>query len=215
MMSAETVVLGGGLTGLVAAQRLEAWGHQAVVCEREAEPGGACRSQDLDGFIFDHTGHLLHISQNEVCEYLREIGVWDQLVEHERRAAISIAGATTPYPIQIHTRDLPPRLRRECLLGLIRAWAAPGGDPANFREWVVDRFGVGLAECFFFPYNEKLYRADASELSLDWVGRYVPKPDLEDVVDGALGLHDRQVGYNATFRYPRSGGIRLLRRCAC
>jgi protoporphyrinogen oxidase len=38
----------------------------------------------------------------------------------------------------------------------------------------------------------------------------VPKPDLEEVVNGALGLHDEAVGYNAVFRYPATGGIRLL-----
>jgi protoporphyrinogen oxidase len=30
------------------------------------------------------------------------------------------------------------------------------------------------------------------------------------VVDGALGLHEAEVGYNASFRYPRTGGIRIL-----
>ncbi len=209
-MTARTVVLGGGLTGLVTAERLEACGHPAVVLEREAVPGGACRTEEQSGFVFDYTGHLLHISQDDVAEYLRGMGIWDQLVEHERRAAIFIAGRTTPYPIQIHTQGLPPRLRRECLLGFIKAWASPKTESTNFRDWVLDRFGAGLGECFFFPYNEKLYRAKADELSLDWVGRYVPKPDLEAVIDGALGLHDSKVGYNATFRYPDRGGIRLL-----
>ncbi len=75
---------------------------------------------------------------------------------------------------------------------------------------MLERFGEGLARHFFFPYNEKLYRARPEELSLDWVGRYVPKPTLEEVVDGALGLHDQAVGYNAHFRYPLTGGIRML-----
>ena len=74
----------------------------------------------------------------------------------------------------------------------------------------MERFGEGLARHFFFPYNQKLYRARPEELSLDWVGRYVPKPTLEEVVDGALGLHDGAVGYNAIFRYPEEGGIRML-----
>jgi protoporphyrinogen oxidase len=76
----------------------------------------------------------------------------------------------------------------------------------------MDRFGEGFAHHFFFPYNSKLYRARPEELSLDWVGRYVPKPELEEVIDGALGLHDDDVGYNATFRYPATGGIDLLPR---
>ena len=96
-------------------------------------------------------------------------------------------------------------------MGFIRAWARTEANQArDFREWVIERFGEGLAQHFFFPYNSKLYRAEPEELSLDWVGRYVPKPELEEVVDGALGLHETDTGYNATFRYPRRGGIRLL-----
>jgi protoporphyrinogen oxidase len=208
-----TVVLGGGLTGLVAAERLAEAGEPAVVFEREDEAGGACRSIEREGFTFDYTGHLLHVARPETESYLQGLGVWDQLEVHGRRAAIIVGGRLTPYPIQIHTASLAPEVRRDCLLGFIRAWARReqgGGDPADFREWVLERFGDGFARHFFFPYNEKLYRAQAAELSLDWVGRYVPKPTLEEVVDGAFGLHDRPVGYNATFRYPRRGGIRLL-----
>ena len=208
---APVLIVGGGLTGLVAAERLENAGTPAVVLEREAAPGGACRSLEADGYIFDYTGHLLHVARAETEAYLAELGVWDRLAVHERRAAVVIGGRVTPYPVQINTHGLAPKVRRDCLLGFVRAWARDGGEePADFRAWVLDRFGEGLARHFFFPYNSKLYRASPEELSLDWVGRYVPKPELEDVVDGVLGLHDGAVGYNATFRYPRRGGIRML-----
>jgi protoporphyrinogen oxidase len=205
------LIVGGGLTGLVAAQQLERKEAPAVVLEREAEPGGACRSLSADGFVFDYTGHLLHVARPETEAYLEELGLWQQLEIHGRRAAVVIGGRTTPYPVQINTHGLAPEVRRDCLLGFVRAWAEePAGEPADFRAWVLDRFGEGLAEHFFFPYNSKLYRARPEELGLDWVGRYVPKPKLEEVIDGALGLHDGDVGYNATFRYPAQGGISLL-----
>ena len=205
------VVIGGGLTGLVAGERLAAGGWEVPVLEREAEPGGACRSLEREGYVFDHTGHLLHVGRPETERYLAELGLWDELRVWERRAAIVIGGHVTPYPVQIHTHGLAPAVRRDCLLGFVRAWAAaPEREPASFRDWVLERFGTGLAEHFFFPYNRKLDRAEPEELALDWVGRYVPKPDLEQVVDGALGLHDGRVGYNAVFRYPAAGGIRLL-----
>ncbi len=205
------LIVGGGLTGLVAAEQLERAGTPAVVLEREAEPGGACRSLSDEGFVFDYTGHLLHVGRPETKAYLEELGLWQQLEIHRRRAAVVIGGQATPYPVQINTHGLAPMVRRDCLLGFVRAWADETADkPADFRAWVLERFGEGLAEHFFFPYNSKLYRARPEELSLDWVGRYVPKPKLEDVIDGALGLHDEDVGYNATFRYPVSGGISLL-----
>lgn len=206
------VIVGGGLTGLVAGERLAAAGVAARIFEREAEPGGACRSLAAEGFTFDYTGHLLHVAREETSSYLQKLGVWDELEVHERRAAVVIGGRATPYPVQINTHGLAPEVRRDCLLGFIRAWAARdgGAEPGDFREWVIERFGDGFAEHFFFPYNSKLYRARPEELSLDWVGRYVPKPKLEEVVDGALGLYRDPVGYNAIFRYPREGGIRLL-----
>lgn len=204
-------IIGGGLTGLVAAERLAAKGIDAVVLEREDEPGGACRSLEAEGYVFDHTGHLLHVGRPETEAYLERIGVWDLLRVWQRRAAIVVGDHATPYPIQIHTHGLAPEVRRDCLLGFIRSWAAPAErEPESFHDWVLGRFGTGFAKHFFFPYNRKLYRAEPDELSLDWVGRYVPKPDLEDVIDGALGLYDERVGYNAVFRYPAAGGIRLL-----
>ena len=206
-----TLIVGGGLTGLVAAERLERVGTPVTVLEREAEPGGACRSLSDDGFVFDYTGHLLHVARPETEAYLCDLGLWQQLTVHGRKAAVVIDGRSTPYPVQINTHGLSREVRRDCLLGFVRAWAKEATEePEDFRAWVLDRFGEGLAEHFFFPYNSKLYRALPEELSLDWVGRYVPKPKLEDVVDGALGLHDEEVGYNATFRYPAKGGINVL-----
>ena len=206
-----TLIVGGGLTGLVTAERLAAAGIIVPVLERESEPGGVCRSIEVEGFVFDHTGHLLHVARPETEAYLGELGIWEELRVWERSAAIVVGNHATPYPIQIHTHGLAPEDRRDCLLGFIRAWAAKrDGESENFRDWVLERFGAGFAEHFFFPYNRKLYRAEPEELGLDWVGRYVPKPDLEEVVNGALGLHDEAVGYNAVFRYPKTGGIRLL-----
>jgi len=205
------VVVGGGLTGLVAGERLAAVGVEAPVLEREGEPGGACRSLVRDGFTFDLTGHLLHVAREETRAYLEELGVWERLAEHERRSAVVVRGRITPYPIQIHTHGLDPETRRDCVLGFVRAWAGgTGEEPETFRDWVLARFGEGLAEHFFFPYNRKLFRAEPEELTLDWVGRYVPRPTLEEVLDGAFGLHRGRVGYNAVIRYPREGGIRLL-----
>ncbi len=207
------VILGGGLTGLVAAERLHRAAVETVVLEREDEPGGVCRSFERSGFTFDLTGHLLHVRDERTGAYLRQLGVWDDLDVHERRAAVVIGGRVTPYPVQINTGRLAPDVRRDCLVGFVRAWCQRrnGTGPAeSFRSWVLENFGDGLGRYFFFPYNTKLFRTAPEELSADWVERYVPQPDLEDVIDGALGIERPGVGYNAVFRYPARGGIRRL-----
>jgi protoporphyrinogen oxidase len=206
------VVVGAGLTGLSAAYHLRARGVAAPVLERGDCVGGACRTIARDGFHFDLTGHLLHLARAESHELVARLGLRRELKRHRRRAGIALAGKVTPYPLQIHTHRLPPLVRRDCLLGFVEAQlTGPAeADPASFADWVLARFGTGFARHFFFPYNRKLYCADPAELTTEWVGRYVPRPALADVVDGALGLYRTPVGYNTTFLYPRRGGIQRL-----
>jgi protoporphyrinogen oxidase len=49
-------------------------------------------------------------------------------------------------------------------------------------------------------------------MTADWVSWAVPRPNLAEVVRGALGLGNERMGYNATFRYPKRGGIEVVPR---
>jgi protoporphyrinogen oxidase len=60
------------------------------------------------------------------------------------------------------------------------------------------------------PYNEKLFQTPATKMTTEWCGPFVPMPKLEEVVQGALRNDARDFGYNATFLYPRRGGIQAL-----
>ncbi len=207
------VVLGAGLTGLSAAFHLGRNGVASTVVEKGERVGGACRTVESDGFHFDLTGHLLHLARPESAELLSTLGIAGALRSHRRRAGVALAGTVTPYPIQINTYRLPREIRRDCLVGFMETLArAPDEreDAGSFAAWVRSRFGEGFARHFFIPYNRKLYCTDPEELTTEWVGRYVPRPDLADVIDGALGLYRGSAGYNATFQYPHRGGIKLL-----
>ncbi len=207
------VILGAGLTGLSTAYHLAQRKARAVVVEKEAVVGGACRTQEVGGFSFDLTGHLLHLARGESHDLLAALGIARAFRRHRRRAGVALAGRVTPYPLQIHTHRLPPQVRRDCVLGFIEAHLARDsgeGGPESFARWVLTRFGEGFARHFFFPYNRKLFCCEPEELTTEWVGRYVPRPQLADVIDGAFGLYRRPVGYNATFLYPRAGGIACL-----
>ena len=49
----KTIVIGAGFAGLSAAHRLK---KDYLVLEKEARPGGLCRSETAGGFTFDYTG---------------------------------------------------------------------------------------------------------------------------------------------------------------
>ena len=206
------VIAGAGLTGLCIARQLK--GSAYTVYEREDRPGGLCRSVELDGFTFDYTGHLLHLRDPSVRRMVRRItpGGLDSIV---RRAAVYCMGKYLPYPFQANTCGLPPEVVYECVMGFIEAAAqkkAPGRSSGHFRQWVTATFGKGIARHFFIPYNEKLWQADLSSLTSEWADWSIPRPTVEEVVRGALGIKNEAMGYNATFLYPRRCGIETLAR---
>lgn len=203
------VVIGGGLAGLSGAYHLQE--HNPVVFEKEDEVGGICRSFRQDGFTFDVTGHLLHLKHDYTKDLIDRL-LPDAFRRHDRKAAIHSNGTVTPYPFQANTYGLPPRVVRECLLGFIETLGREAPAPENFQRWALDTFGGGIASHFMLPFNEKFWKRDLREVTADWVSWAIPKPSLEEVVNGALGIVNEGMGYNPTFSYPKRGGIDCLPR---
>ena len=205
-----TVIIGGGLAGLSAGYHLAE--HEPALFEREKEIGGLCRSFTQDGFTFDCTGHLIHLRNPYTKELVAKI-LPDAFDPHERLAAIYSKSVTTPYPFQANTYGLPPEVVKECVMGFVESMQQhAGGAPANFHDWTLRTFGSGIAKHFMLPYNEKFWKQDLHNITSDWVSWSIPKPTLEEVVNGALGLTNKGMGYNPKFIYPKNGGIDCLPR---
>ncbi len=208
----EVLILGAGLCGLSAAWRL---GGGYRLLEKADRPGGLARGHLRDGFWFDQTGHWLHLRQPAARALAEEL-LPGGFLEVRRRAAVFSRGVFTPYPYQVHTHGLPAEVVAENVLGFLEARHGEGGralrqrEPRNFAEHVRRELGEGFARHFMFPYNRKVWTVEPEELSTEWMGRFVPRPSAEQVVRGALGLPTGELGYNATFLYPRAGGMEAL-----
>jgi protoporphyrinogen oxidase len=205
------LILGGGLAGMSTAYHLGAEPH--LVLEAQDSAGGLCRSRERDGFVFDYTGHLLHLRDE------RAIALVDALLPDafdviERCARIRTRGVTLPFPFQANLHGLPREVVADCLIGFAESLSTKVSDDpvTSFHDWSLAVFGKGISDAFMFPYNTKLFRRAPREMTADWVSWAVPKPSLEQVVGGALGIENRGMGYNSTFRYPRHGGIGVLPR---
>ncbi len=201
------VVIGSGLAGLSAGFHLQEF--EPRIFEKEEVIGGICRSFEQDGFTFDVTGHLIHLKDPYTKELIDRI-LPDTLARLERKAAIYSKSTLTPYPFQANTHGLPPETVRECLIGFIESLDGNSTQPSNFHEWTLKTFGAGIAKHFMLPYNEKFWKTDLREITSDWVSWAIPKPSLEEVVNGALGVTNERMGYNPSFSYPKNGGIDCL-----
>ncbi len=210
------LILGGGLAGLSTAVFLR---RPWLLVEKEARVGGKTRTEVLHGgFHFDATGHWLHLRDPEMKALVTESWLPGGWVRIDRRAAVFSRGVFTRFPYQVNTYGLPAEVVAENLLGFIDATLGEKGralrerEPRNFEEFILRHLGEGFAKNFMVPYNTKLWTVPPAELSAAWCGRFVPKPTLQEVVDGALGLGGDQLGYNASFLYPKEGGIEALPR---
>lgn len=204
------VVIGAGPAGLSAAHHLRS---EHLVLEREPEPGGLCASFELGGVVFDLGGHAFFTRHDHVRDLVAGVcptGLHTQ----PRRAYVHTHGRFVPYPFQAHLHGLPPDVVRECLLGVFEAAASADPDPPrHLADWIVRRFGVGIAQRFLLPYNRKLWGFPLDEISPDWTSgadRRVAAPDVAAIVAGALQDVSFTDVPNAQVGYPKAGGFANL-----
>jgi protoporphyrinogen oxidase len=217
---ARVVILGGGLTGISTAVHLRApW----VLFEREARLGGHARTDERGGYRFDKTGHWLHLRDPAVKQMVDEL-LPGQMTPIARRARIFSHGVLTRYPFQANLHGLPPEVIKECLLGIVEArvreaeleasgaGAGAAEAPADFEAYCLRHFGAGISKHFMIPYNEKIWGVHPREITAAWCSRFVPLPNLEQVIAGAVGAGPPEMGYNQSFLYPKAGGIETFTR---
>ncbi len=209
MSKVDTIILGAGLTGLSAALSV---GSDYLVLEQASRPGGLARTERIGRYLFDYTGHWLHLTHERTRAWVTEL-LGDNLVRIRRNSKIYTQQTYTEYPFQSNLADLPKDITFECLWGAIQAHAKRDSqpEPQNFEEFSRTLFGDGITDRFMLSYNRKLWGCEPREITADWCSRFFPKPNLEQIVKGALGFSE-VTGYNAEFVYPKEGGIEALPR---
>ncbi|MFH0878250.1 MAG: FAD-dependent oxidoreductase, partial [Lentisphaerota bacterium] len=134
--------------------------------------------------------------------------------EADREAWIYSHDTYTRYPFQANLFGLPIPVVKECLLGLYEAKIREAREgevaPAHFLDFIQRTFGEGIARHFMIPFNNKHWRVPLDQLNLDWMGKFVPRPTFEQILDGSLKPAEKCIGQNSTFLYPKRGGVQAI-----
>ena len=224
-MAGKVLIIGAGLTGLSTAYHLEKRGGiDYSIYEKREKVGGLCRSEyktrrGLKGeFTFDILGHLLHLKEEYTIGLVRRLLKENLTTDIPRDSWIYSKGVYTRYPFQANTYGLPPKVVKECVFGFISAkyhslHSPRGPFEESFHDWILRKFGKGIAKHFMIPYNKKIWTVHPRDLTCGWIKvnpKYVPSPNIQEVVIGALEDQKKHFGYNVRFDYPRRGGIQKL-----
>ena len=195
-------ILGGGIAGLSLSYFL---GPDSEVLEKDSECGGLCRSFQKEGFTWDIGGHIIFSKDTEILDFELSL-LGDKVARFYRRNSVWFKRRFVKYPFENGLSALDKEDIFECLYHFI---ADKPGPQNNFRDWIYNTFGRGLAEKYLIPYNTKIWKTRPEEMGTAWVER-IPRPPVEDVIKSALGIETEGYVHQLYFYYPKSGGFQVL-----
>jgi UDP-galactopyranose mutase len=210
MKKIKYLILGAGITGLSLAYHLK--GQEYALYEMDNKVGGMCKTENVDGFLFDYGEHFIRVDNGYVRRLIKKL-LQNNVRSQSLNSAIYSEGRLTNYPFQTNLYGLPLNVVKKCLVGYVNALCAKKQNEReeinNFEQWIYTNFGEGIAEYFMIPYNEKIWTLHPRYMTTEWFfsESIVPKGSLELVIEGAL--RQREVEERIRW-YPARGGIESL-----
>lgn len=218
MTTKRIVIIGAGPTGLGAAYRLHELGYENWILYEKSDYVGGHSSSHVDphGFVWDEGGHVI-FSHYPYFDRLVDEMLGKEENHLVRESWIVRENSWIPYPFQNNLRYLSKEIQLSCLLGAAKA--ASNGHlrkASNFREWILETFGDGIAEAFMFPYNAKVWTTPLDQMSKSWMAERVAVVDFKRMLENVLYERDDAAwGPNNKFRFPLYGGTgEIYRRMA-
>jgi oxygen-dependent protoporphyrinogen oxidase len=178
--STGTLVIGGGITGLAAAQRIASARAPFLLLESERRLGGKIATERLDGFVIEGGPDCFLAAKPGGIALARTLGIESQLRGTDpthRRTFVKRGGRLHELPEGI-TGLVPSRLRPLLSTGIL-SWhgrlraglelfvprrSAPGEE--TIAGFVARRFGREAYDWLVEPLLSGIYAGDGSRLSL-------------------------------------------------
>lgn len=207
------IIIGGGITGVAVARRLQQLGEKNfVLLEGEKETGGLCRTMVINGHYLDTGGgHFLHSKFPEVLDWIFKHIPKDNFNKYDTNVLIDLEGHPVEFPLELNLWQLPTNMQVEYLCSYLNA-ASKKIKYKNFESWIRNYLGDKIADNYMIPYNKKLWCIDISKLNTDWLIK-IPKTDiklvLKSIIEKDANFTEKVVSHKS-FYYPKYGGFQSV-----
>lgn len=204
----DIVVLGTGMAGYGAARQLSSSGVRPVVYDKNSYYGGHTASfRDDQGFIFDLGPHISFTKDERIQDLFA--GYIDQEYESVQVDLNNYwRGVKLTHPAQLHLHGLSNDLIVEIISDFVKEKHAEERQINNYEDWLIASYGRKFAELFPMQYTRKYHLTEAANMSTDWLGPRMYRPNFEEMLRGALSTWVPDVEhYVSHFRYPTNGGF--------
>jgi protoporphyrinogen oxidase len=200
-------VLGAGISGLAVGYHLGP--EKCLIYEADSHYGGHVYSEEEGGCMWDDGPHVSY-TKNEYIQQLFCDLVGGHFEEVQAEVVNYYRGHWIDHPAQSNLYQIPEPLRSQCLQGFLESRVSDPsrqGPPANYEEWIRQAFGRVFADTFPAVYTRKYWTREPADLGIDWIGKRVYYPKVEDVTNGAKGPLGRSTYWVNRWRYPSKGGF--------
>lgn len=163
-------VLGGGISGLTAAHALMCQGHEVVVLDRGATPGGRIRTERREGFLVEHGPNSMISPAPGAEGLIASLGLGGERIDkgsgvrHRYLVRDGRAHALPLDPLGFFSSGF------FSLRGRLRMLAEPfvrrGPDDESVADFVRRRFGRELLDYVFDPLVGGIYAGNPENLSM-------------------------------------------------
>ena len=195
------------MAGYGAAYFLNSQGIQADLYEKDSYIGGHTATFTFDtGFSFDDGPHISFTKDTRVQEILAE-SIDGQYETIQAGVNNYYKGYWIKHPAQCNLHGLPEDLVVKCIIDFIENPKVEQKDIHNYEDWLLATFGETFARTFPCEYTKKYHTTTADNMSTVWLGPRLYKPNLEEVLRGALSKQTPEIHYISHFRYPTHDGF--------
>lgn len=169
-MKFDSIIIGAGITGLVAAYRLKKLGRDVLLIESGARAGGVIESSEVEGFLLE-AGPNSFRGTHELLDLVEELNLTAELVTADPRAPAYVYSGGELHAVPMS----PPALIKTKLLttsAKLRLLHEPfvkarGGDgEESIASFVRRRLGGEILEKLVAPFLSGVYAGDPDQLSV-------------------------------------------------
>jgi protoporphyrinogen oxidase len=201
------------MAGFGAAYRLHAEGVTPMMYDKNDYHGGHTASfRNETGFLFDVGPHISFTKDTRIQNLFAE-----SVEQAYETVQINLnnywRGHWPLHPVQLHLHGLPEDTIVKVISDFVEQHQKPEMPVKNYADWLISSFGNTFAETFPMQYTRKYHTTTADNMSTDWLGPRIYRPNLEEVLRGAISPSAPHVHYITHFRYPSAGGfVNYLRK---